>query len=668
MKIISFSFVAFSLFCTVGSQAAFTAKDFDPKVKPQDNFYTYVNSSWLKANPIPPQYSSWGVFNEVNERNIAAVHSILVSAASATNPDKITQQVGDFYASGMDEKSVETAGINPLKSELNSLSRLNSVSQVCESIAHLHSLGVNVGFGFGSEQDPKNSVMMIAGVSQAGLGLPDRDYYLKTDAASQKLREKYLGHINQILVLSGYSENDAKTASSNILTLETELAKISKSNVELRDPVSNYHKTLSSDLAKLTPDFDWNLYFSRTGLKNLDSIDVGQPDFLKGFDHLLTTIPLATWQAYMHWHLIHAYAPYLSSVFVNANFEFYGKTLSGAKELRERWKRVLSAEEGSIGENLGKAYVAKYFPPESKARVLSLVSNLRAVLRDEISHLEWMDAETRTKALVKLDAYGVKIGYPDKWIDYSSLTIDRGPYVLNVMRANTFNVSRDLAKVGHLKDRTEWGMIPPEVNAYYDPTMNEIVFPAGILQPPFFDPKADDAINYGSIGAVIGHEMTHGFDDEGRQFDPKGNLTDWWSASSAKLFQERASGIVHQFSGYSIASGQHVNGELTQGENIADLGGVKIAYAALEKALEGKPRTLIDGYTEEQRFFFSYALIWRENMRPEAMALQVNTDPHSPPEFRVNGPLSNLAQFWAAFNVPEGTPMHRTAKDNVTIW
>jgi len=668
MKRPALAAVALIFAFALGVRADIDPKNFDPAVKPQDDFYQYVNGGWLKAHPIPAAYSSWGSFNEVDERNKLALHAILDRAAAAASPGPIERQVGDFYASGMNEAAIDAAGIAPLQPELARLAALRTAADVQAAIAHLHRFGINVGFDLTSEQDPADSTMMIAAGGQAGLGLPERDYYLRDDEKSKKLREQYLAHVAQMFELAGDPPAAAQAGAQAVLRLETALARGSKSNVDLRDPVANYHKMPPADLQKLTPHFDWAAYFQGLGIASPGAIDVGQPDFFKTFDAEIAGTPVADWQAYCRWHLIHAAATALSQPFVEANFEFYGRTLTGTQQLRERWKRVLDVTNGAIGEALGQLYVAECFPPESKARMLKLVGHLRAALRERIQTLEWMDAPTKAAALQKLDALGVKIGYPDKWIDYRKLTIDRGPYVLNVLRADEFNVRRELDKIGKPVDRTEWGMTPPTVNAYYDPQMNEIVFPAGILQPPFFDAAADDAVNYGGIGAVIGHEMTHGFDDQGRQYDAHGNLKEWWTPASADRFKERAAGIIRQFSGYVAIDDLHLNGELTQGENIADLGGVKISYAALQKALAGRPPEKIGGFTPEQRFFLSFASIWHENQRPQSVRLQVNTDPHSPTQFRVNGPLSDLPEFYAAFNVPEGAPMRRPAADRVTIW
>ena len=665
-KILAALAVAFCL-APVG-RADIDPKNFDLAAKPQDDFNAFANGGWKKDNPVPAAYSRWGAFNEVDEHNKTGLHAILDRAAKAEHPGAIEKQVGDFYASGMNEAAIAAAGLVPLKPELDRIAAIQTATDVQAEIARLHTFKIRAGFIIESEQDPKNSVMMIAGTGQNGLGLPDRDYYFRDDEKSKKLREQYVVHVAKMLELAGATPDTAKAGAQTVLKLETALAQGSKKRVELRDPVANYHKLPIADVQKLTPHFDWKAYFATVDIAEPAEIDVGQPEFFKALDTQLAATPVADWQVYLRWHLLHATAAYLSPAFVDENFAFYGKTLTGTQVLRERWKRVLDTEDSLIGEALGQLYVAEYFPPESKARMLKLVDNLRAALRDRLQTLEWMDEPTRAKALGKLDAFGVKIGYPDKWIDYSKLTIDRGPYVSNVLRARAFDFHRDLAKVGKPVDRGDWDMTPPTVNAYYNPTMNEIVFPAGILQPPFFDAKADDAVNYGGIGAVIGHEMTHGFDDQGRQFDAQGNLTDWWTPECAARFKERAAAIVKQFNGYVPIDDLHINGELTQGENIADLGGVKISFAALQKALVGQPRREVSGFTEEQRFFLSWATVWHENIRDQELRLRVNTDPHSPAKFRIIGPLSNLPEFYSAFDVPVGAPMRRAAEDRVTIW
>jgi putative endopeptidase len=657
----------FAVALTLAARAEINPANFGA-TKPADDFYAYANGRWLLTHPIPASYSAYGSFHKVNDTNQDALHTILVNAAADEKPGPIQQRVGNFFYSGMDLAAIEAAGLTPLRAEFARVAAIRTPADVVVAIARFHHFGLEAGFALGSEQDPKNSAMVIAGAGQAGLGLPDRDYYLRTDAKSARIRELYVAHVTRMLQLAGDSPSAAQSGAATVMRLETALAQGSKTNVDLRDPVANYHKMPVADVQKLTSHFDWPAYFTGLGLAAPAEIDVGQPEFFKTFDGLLATAPVADWRTYLRWHLLHATAAYLSDSFVKENFAFYGHTLTGALEMRERWKRVLGTVDGQVGEDLGQLYVGEYFPPRAKARMLQLVTNLRAALRDRLENLEWMDAPTRAAAVVKLDALGVKIGYPDKWRDYSALKLDRGSYVLNVLRAQEFNVRRDLNKVGHPVDRTEWQMTPPTVNAYYDPSMNEIVFPAGVLQPPFFDTKADDALNYGAIGAVIGHEMTHGFDDQGRQFDAQGNLSDWWSPASAARFKDLAAGIVKQFGAYVAIDDLHVNGELTQGENIADLGGVKIAYAALQKALAGKPRAKLGGFTPEQRFFLSFATVWRENVRPEEQRLLVNTDPHSPPRFRADGPLSNLPEFTQAFAIPEGAFMRRSDADRVVIW
>jgi putative endopeptidase len=649
-------------------RAAIDPKNMDFTANPQTDFDQFANGGWKKNNPVPAAYSRWGAFSEVDEHNKTALHTILERVAKATDRTHVEQQVGDFYASGMDEAAIEAAGIKRLEPELARIAAIESTKDVQAALAHLHRLSVNAGFLFTSEQDPKDTTMMIAANGQSGLGLPERDYYTRDDEKSKLLREQYVKHVSKMFQLAGDAPEAADAAAAAVLSLETTLAKGSKKKVELRDPITNYHKISREDLQKLTPHFDWAAYFTGIQIPAPAEVDVGQPEFLQTFDAALNSTSVADWKTYLRWNLLRTSAPYLSSAFVNENFAFFGKTLTGAKELHERWKRVLGTVDASIGEALGQLYVADNFPPESKARMLKLVENLRSELHDRIETLPWMDETTKAKALAKLAAFGVKIGYPDKWIDYSKLTIDRSSYVMNVLRARQFDTGRELAKIGQPVDRTEWGMTPPTVNAYYNPTMNEIVFPAGILQPPFFDANADDATNYGGIGAVIGHEMTHGFDDEGRQFDAQGNLTDWWTPESAKRFNERSAAIVKQFSGYTVIDDLHINGELTQGENIADLGGIKIAFAALKKTLVGQPRTEAGGFTPEQRFFLSWATVWHTTIRDEALRLQVNTDPHSPAKYRINGPLSNLEEFHKAFDVPEGAPMHRSASERVDIW
>ena len=647
---------------------ALDPNNFDTSIKPADDFYTYSNGGWLKRNPIPADQSRWGSFNALIEQNNDALKVVAEKAANGGGSDADTQKVGDFYASGMDEAAVDAAKAEPLADEFKHIDEIKDRQGVLKEIAHMHSMGVTSLFGFTSGIDDKNSAMVISQAYQDGLGLPDRDYYTKTDDASKKIRDQYLDHVSKMLTLSGMEADKAKAAAGKIMAMETELAKASRTRVELRDPQKNYNKMKVDGLQKLMPGFKFADYFKELNVTDPGDINVGQPDFFKGADKVFTSTPIDDWKSYFRWHFVHALSTDLSKDFEDENFNFYLKTLTGAQEQKPRWKRVIAETDGSLGEALGKLYVADYFPPQAKARAEELVRNVQAAMGDAIKNCSWMDEKTKQEALKKLGAFTVKIGYPEKWRDYSSLKIEKGKYAENAVNAAQFEVRRLLNKIGKPVDRSEWGMTPPTVNAYYNPNRNEIVFPAGILQPPFFNATADDAINYGGIGAVIAHEISHGFDDQGRQFDAQGNLRDWWSADSAKKYKERADKVVKQYSEYEPLPGMHINGELTLGENIADDGGVKIAFAALKKALAGKPQEKIDGFTPEQRFFFGWAQVWRANIRDEALKLRLNTDPHSPTKYRCNGPLSNSPDFQKAFELPDSCPMVRPADKRVTIW
>jgi putative endopeptidase len=646
----------------------------DPSVKPGDEFFLYADGGWIKRTEIPPEYSRWGGFNELIEKNNDALHTIAEKAANTRVDPKLapeTQKVGDYYASGMDEKTIEGMRTKPLEQEFKSIDAMKDRNDLLREIAHLHTIGVEAFFTFGSGQDDKDSTHEIAQAVQGGLGLPDRDYYTKTDDASKKLRDHYVEHVAKMLTLLGEPAAAATDQAKKILAMETSLAQASRTRVELRDPQKNYNKLPLSQLQDLTPDWNWSNYFKDIDLLPPSDVNVHQPEFFKVADEVFKNVSMDDWKPYLRWHLIDEVAPQLSKDFVDENFNFNERILRGTQKIKPRWKRVVTSEDGAIGEALGKLYVGFYFPPEAKVRALELVNNLKEALADRIKTLEWMDEPTKQAALKKLAAFTVKIGYPDKWLDYSLLRIDRGSFVLNTIRAAQFETRRDLNKIGRPVDRTEWGMTPPTVNAYYNPKMNEIVFPAGILQPPFFYANADDAVNYGAIGAVIGHEMTHGFDDQGRQYDEIGNLRDWWTPQSAAEFKKRSQAIVNQYNEYEPLPGLHVNGELTQGENIADLGGVKLAYAALQKALDKNPaarQQKIDGFTPEQRFFLSFATMWKTKEREEDVKLRLNTDPHSPSRYRVNGPLSNLSEFQQAFSIPDGSPMVRPADKRVNIW
>ncbi|HZE13606.1 MAG TPA: M13 family metallopeptidase [Chthoniobacterales bacterium] len=655
-------------------------KNMDTSVKPADDFYLYANGGWIKRNPIPPEFSRWGSFNMLAEQNNDALKVVAEKAAAdapkvaaEANPEKAEdadlQKVGDFYASGMDEKAVDTAKAQPLNDELKRIDSMKERGDVLKEIAHLHSIGMTALFRFGANQDAKNSEMVIGQLYQGGLALPDRDYYTKEDAGSKKIRDQYVEHMTKMFALLGEPQDKAAEHAKKVLAIETSLAQPARTRVQLRDPQKNYNKMKQVDLQTLTPEWSWENYFKEIKLAQPGDINVGQPEFFQAADKVFASTPVDDWKIYLRWHLLHGMAPSLSKNFVDEDFNFFQKTLTGAQQLKPRWKRVVAKTDEEIGESLGKLYVADNFPPEAKARALELVNNLREALADRIKALDWMDDATKQEALKKLAALTVKIGYPDKWRDYSLLKIDRSSYAMNVLRGETFERARRMAQIGKPVDRSEWGMTPPTVNAYYNASRNEIVFPAGILQPPFFNAKADDAVNYGGIGAVIGHEMTHGFDDRGRQYDAVGNLRDWWTPESAKAYIDRSKAIVAEYSGFEPLPGLHINGELTQGENIADIGGVRISYMALQKALAKKgPQPKIDGFTPEQRFFLAYAQIWRNNQRDEDLKLRLNTDPHSPGRFRTIGPLSNFVEFQKAFDIPDGSPMMRPADQRVNIW
>jgi putative endopeptidase len=668
LKSVSVAGVAALVFATYAG-ASVDPSAMDLTVKPQDDFYLYANGTWVKNNPVPPEFNVWGSIYIVRDQLVVDMDTCCkAAAAKGASGSPIERLVGDLYSSGIDQAAVDAAGIAPLKPELDRIAALASPADAVVEIGHLASMGVSAGFGFGSGADAKDSGMDIAQLRQGGLGLPDRDYYLKDDEKSKTLRAQYVEHVSKMLQLLGQSPDEAAAGASAVMKLETALATASLSREVLRNPYASYHKMAVADLAKFTGDLDWAAYFAATGAPAFDQVNFSHPDFFKAFAGQLHSTPAGDWQEYLRWHLVHELAANLPTAIETESFRFYGQILAGTKVERPRWKRVVTEVDGDVGEALGQLYVARFFPPQAKARMLKLVDTLMDALREDLSTLAWMDAATRAKAVAKLDAMTVKIAYPDAWRDYSALVIDRGPYVINVIRAQEFEERRELMKIGKPVDSKEWGMTPPTLNAYYRPQGNEIVFPAGILQPPMFDMSADDAANYGSIGSIIGHEMTHGFDDHGRLYDGKGNLTDWWTPESANAFKARAAVIVKQFDDFTVLDGVHVIGLRTQGENIADLGGLKIAYSAMEKALAGKPRVLIDGFTPEQRFFLSYASYWKSDIRPETLRVRILTDPHAPNPFRCNGPLSNMDEFAQAFGIPEGSPMRRPAAERVSIW
>jgi putative endopeptidase len=637
-----------------------------------EDFYQYANGGWIAKNEIPAAFSTWGITSPLREKNIATLHQILEDAAKNTAAPKGSneQKIGAFYASCMDEAKIEAIGAGPLAPELAVINKMKTARDLPAMLAHLHRIGVPAIFVFGAGQDFKKSDSIIAITGQGGLGLPDRDFYLKDDAKSQSTRDAYVSHMTSMFKLLGDDADKAAAEAQTTMKIETRLAQVSLDRVSRRDASKQYHKMSPADLKNVLTNFDWATYTKKLGAPKFTGVNVAHPDFFKGVDPMLTSVSIDDWKTYLRWHLVHDQADALSAAFVNENFNFYSKTLNGTKEIQPRWRRCVVATDQRLGEALGEVYVKKAFPPEAKARMKELVNNLIVALREDIPTLDWMSEPTRQAAIAKLNAFAVKIGYPDKWRNYSKLKIERASFVDNLLRSSQFERRRNLAKMGRPVDRTEWSMTPPTVNAYNNSLMNEIVFPAGILQPPYFDLSADDALNYGAIGAVIGHEMSHGFDDQGRKFDLHGNLTDWWTEADAKNYTDRATCVEQQFSNFRAEEiSMNQNGKLVLGESIGDLGGLKIAWLAFQKAMQGKPRTAdIDGFTQEQRFFLGWAQVWGRKQTPEAMRQQILTDPHPLGRFRVNGPLSNMPQFAEAFHCALGDAMVRPADKRCQVW
>jgi putative endopeptidase len=648
--------------------------DFDKAAKPCEDFYQFANGSWLAAHPIPADRSRYGSFDALSDRNRDVVKAILdeTSAKRDWPAGSPQQKVSDFYATGMDAAAREKAGASPLAPSLDTIATLKSADDLPAVLAALQLSGVGAGFGFRVAQDARNSTRYIGIFNQGGLGLPDRDYYTKDDPKSRDLRDAYRAHVAKMFQLAGDAPDTAKAEADVVMGIETSLAKASITRVENRDPQKTYNRRTVAALKTEAPGFDFAAFLADLGASGSTEVNVRQPAFFAAFGALARSVPPADWRTYLRWHAARATAPFLSIAFQDEDFAFNGKKLNGTPQQEETWRRVQATADFALGEAVGPMYVARAFSPKAKERMRVLVENLRAALKERIEALPWMGAETKAQAQRKLAAFHVKIGYPDTWKDYSALTISRDvPFAENVRRARVFETRRNLEKLGKPIDRYEWTMTPPTVNAYYNASLNEIVFPAGILQPPFFYEDADDAVNYGGIGVVIGHEMSHGFDDSGSQYDADGNLKNWWTPEDRKAYDARTALIVRQFDSYKPLPDQAINGKLTLGENIGDFGGIKIAYAAMQKALAGKPEdknARIDGFTPEQRFFLSYATVWRSQYRDEAMRVQLNTNPHSPGHWRAIGPPSNLPEFWDAFDCAEGTPMHRAEADRPSIW
>ncbi len=634
----------------------------DSSERPQNNFFLFANGSWLKKTVIPPSQSSWGAFTTLRDSTVSRLYRILdsLSLISGASKGSIAQQTGDFFISAMDSSGIEKKALAPLRSELDSIYAIKNKTELYQEITREYAVNHAPFFSFYVSADDRNSLVNAAHFDQGGLGLPSRDYYFKNDTTTQKIRAAYRTYMEKVFTVLGKTNAESASISKSVFDLETAMAKVSKDPVSLRDPVSNYHKLAVS---------------SQPGIKRLlipmgihaDTILVGQPEFYQGLNILIEKTSLETLKNYLAFHIVNDDADYLPHDLTDAKFAFT-KLQTGQTVMRERWKRMTSLVDQELGDNLGQIYVQKYFTPADRERISQLVDNIMSTYAERIQQIDWMSDSTKQKAIVKLHAIVKKIGFPDKWKDYSSISIGRDDIIANLRGTANYRFKRDLAKIGKPVDRTEWGMTPPTVNAYYEPTQNNINFPAGILQPPFYFSDGDDAINYGGIGLVIGHEITHGFDDQGRQYDGDGNLKDWWSAEDAKKFKARAENIINQYNAYIAVDTFHINGRLTEGENIADNGGLAIAYQAFKKTTQGKGNEKIDGFTPDQRFFLSHAQVWRTKQRPASLITQALTNPHSAPMWRVNGPASNMPSFYAAFNVQAGDSMYRPDSLRVKIW
>jgi putative endopeptidase len=642
----------------------------DTTVKPADNFFQYANGGWLKTAKIPGDQTSWGSFEELAEKSQNDLHALLEDAMKNTNAPAGSKErmAGDFYKSGMDTAAIEKAGITPLKPVLDRINAVSNPQQLIDEMALEQTEGFGGAFGFNVSPDDKDVTKEICQFYQGGLGLSTKDDYFAKDARSVAIRAEYLKYVQSILQLMGQDVTAAASNAQKIFALETSFASASLAPVEMRDPQKLYNKFNIAGIDKLTPGLEWKNLLEKLKANGQDSIIVATPKFFVNFSKQLTAMPIDVWKLYLSYNFASDMSPYLSKAFADTRFGFYGKFLTGQEVQRARWKRVAGVVGNNIGEQLGQLYVDKHFKPEAKKRMLELVNNLQAAFSEHINALDWMSDVTKQKALAKLNAFVKKIGYPDKWKDYSSLKIVPDNYVQNVLNSSVFEYNYTMNKLGKPVDRTEWGMTPQTVNAYYNPGFNEIVFPAAILQFPFFDFDADDAVNYGGIGAVIGHEMTHGFDDQGAQYAADGNLKDWWTADDKTKFKQRTEQVVKQFDGYTVLDSIHVNGSLTQGENIADLGGITIAYAAFKKTKEGKSEDKIDGFTPDQRFFLSWAQVWRGLSKAQSLQERIKADPHSPEQWRVNGPLSNFEPFYKAFGVKAGDKMWRADSIRAKIW
>jgi len=644
----------------------------DKSIDPCVNFYQYACGGWRQKNPIPADQTGWSVYGKLYQDNLNFLRGILEQAASLSNQrDAVTQKIGDFYASCMDETGIEKSGMQPIKAQLEAIERLRSAREMATLVAQLQmpTGGYrSILFRGGSDQDPDDSESVIASLDQGGLGLPDRDYYTKEDAKSKETRERYVQHIQKIFELLGDNAGTAKANAETLMRMETALAKASLTRVERRDPYKLKNKMKIPELEEMAPNFDWKTYYSVLQYPKIEILNVTAPAFFKEANNMLASESLANWKTYLRFHVADSSSPYLSARFVQENFEFYRKYLRGAKEQQPQWKRCVQYSDYMLGEALGQAYVRKVFSPELKQSTLDMVRRIEDAMAKRIQALDWMSPETKQQALVKLQGIRNKIGYPDKWRDYSAVKIVRTEFLGNVQRATEFEHRRDIAKIGKPVDRGEWSISPATVDAYYNPQMNDINFPAGVLQPPLYDAKMDDAPNYGDTGGTIGHELTHGFDDEGSQYDAKGNLKNWWKEEDRKKFDERTKCVSDQYSSYVVVEDVHINGRLTMGEDVADLGGEILAYMAWGEANAGKDLQPVDELTPEQRFFIGFAQWDCANERPEDQRVRAQTDPHSPPEYRINGVVVNMPEFGAAFSCKAGQPMVKPPEKVCQVW
>ncbi len=641
----------------------------DTTVMPGTDFYQYACGGWMKAHPLTAEYARFGSFDLLAENNREQLKSLIGElAAKPEAPGSVAQKIGDLYNVAMDSVKLNADGVEPIRGELEKIAAITDVKEMSEIVAEMRRKGFDAYFVLGVGADEKNSAMNIVYAYQSGMSLGEREYYLDNDDHTREIREKYREHVANMFRLAGFTDEEARKDADAVLKVETMLAEAAYDNVKLRDPQANYHKMKVTDLKREVPGIDWDVYLAAAGLGGIEELNVGQPEVLKAVADIWNKLPLNEQKAYLQWKVLDEAGSYLSDAFAAESFDFYGKTLSGQQQIKPRWKRAVGTVNGVLGEAVGQMYVEKYFPAAAKERMTALVANLQSALGERIKNLTWMSEETKAKALEKLSTIYVKVGYPSKWRDYSGLEIKDDSYWGNIMRSNEFDYNYMIADAGKPVDRDRWFMTPQTVNAYYNPTTNEICFPAGILQYPFFDMNADDAFNYGAIGVVIGHEMTHGFDDQGRQYDKEGNLADWWTETDAVNFGAGTQKLVNHFDSIEVLPGLFANGKLTLGENIADHGGLQVAYTAFKEATAGKELPVIDGFTPEQRFFLAYANVWAGNIRDEQIRVQTKSDPHSLGRWRVNGALPHINAWYEAFGIQEGDPLYLAPEKRAVIW